>query len=96
MGSESKVSIFGRFVGDEEVAFPEPCHGALSSSAFMVSDPKRLIDWTSLSSRTVPFGLIFFGFEETDMVGTCQKSGWRILVAINQDYSIWLKQSNNL
>ena len=70
MGSESKkVPIFERLIEEEECdgAFLE---GVFTSSAFMVSAPRRLMVWTSLSSRTVPFGLNFLGLEDSDIVGS--------------------------
>ena len=72
MGYESqKVPIFGRLIEEQEwlcwlvdSAFLD---GVLTSSAFTASAPWRLMVWTSLSSRTVPFGLSFFGLEESDI-----------------------------
>jgi hypothetical protein len=55
------------FLEDAEFFF-----GVLTSSVLMVSAPLRLIECTSFSSRTWPFGTIFFGFDDVDMVGMSQ------------------------
>ena len=88
MGSESKISILGRLIGDKEwlgrLVDGTVCElfcGVLTTSAFMVSAPCRLMVWTSLSSRTVPLGLSFFGLEKSDMMGERQ----------TLTNSIWLK-----
>jgi len=78
MGSSSNGSSLGRLLEEDEVwlrwlvegPFFTPRRGVLISSVFMVSCPLRLTVWTILSSRKVPLALIFFGLEESDIVGT--------------------------
>ena len=79
MGSASKLPSFGRLRGEEvwfrwlvDGVLCEPGRGVSTSSALRASRPRRLTVCTSFSSRTVPFGLIFFGLDEWDMVGRCQ------------------------
>jgi hypothetical protein len=74
IGSMSKdSSSFRRFTGEEELncrlvdcAFIELRRGVLISSVFRISFPRRVTDWTSLCSLTMPFGLTFFAFEDSD------------------------------
>jgi hypothetical protein len=95
IGSTSKSSSFARLDGEEEWLrgvvgsdfLEQPC-GVLTSSALKVSEPLRLIDWTSLSSETVPFFLIFFGLEERDIVGR-EKPTW-----INKQSKTPIKEAN--
>jgi len=73
MGSLSEASSFRRLIGEEEwLCWPvddgPPCFGVLTSSVFIVWAPRRLTECTSFNSRTVPFGLTFFGLEDRDIV----------------------------
>lgn len=86
MGSPSTSSILARLLGEEEGcwlddAFCEPWRGVLTSSVFRLSVPRRVTVCTSLSSRTLPFGTIFLGLEERDIVGNCQqvRTNWNVL-----------------
>lgn len=78
MGSSLNVSTFNRLVGEDEMLlgwlvdgpFFVPTLGVLTSSVFMVLYPLRVTVCTTLSSRKVPFALIFFGLEENDIERT--------------------------
>lgn len=66
----SAKSNFERLVGEEdEDLFFELFLGVSTSSVVIISDPRRLVECTSFSSRTLPFGLTFFAFELNDIVG---------------------------
>jgi hypothetical protein len=74
MGSSLNSFSLGRLIGEEErlcrLVDGASFFGVLTSSVFIVSPPRRLMECTSFSSRTVPFRLTFFGFEAKDIVGT--------------------------
>ena len=73
LASVLKASSFKRLIGEEEPLYQLVdavfFFGVLTSSDFRISAPRRLMEWTSLSSRTVPFGLTFLALEEWDIVG---------------------------
>src|ERR1700728_2058895 len=71
IGSWTAESTLRRLTGEEDRLFEATFFfGVLTSSVLMISAPLRLTEWTSFSSRTWPFGTIFFGFDDVDIVGT--------------------------
>ena len=70
IGSSPKEFRLWRLTGEDDVFLLVAFFflGVLTSSVLMVSDPLRLIECTSLSSRTWPFGTIFLGLDDVDIV----------------------------